>query len=300
MGSEPKRDLVIGLIGMTGAGKTTFASVASGQTNLKIGDTLESCTQEPQAVTFSLGGYNVLLIDTPGFEDSKKTDLDILMVIAKWISDHKSNGGRHMRLDGLILLHPITANQIGDNERKRARLLEVLLGEEAYKRVIIATTMWDDLNDDEWFTRYLENRFNRGEVWREMQAKGATVLRHYNNQASAHDIIGKIIEKSKAEGAGVEFQIQKEMAESGGKVHKTSVGKQVMQFIQDDIDRLKDQRKTLQSAQPRVYNVMERKRWMEDISDLNKQIKSREKELWWLDKLNLSLNWLSTPIRWFQ
>ncbi|KAK0718542.1 P-loop containing nucleoside triphosphate hydrolase protein, partial [Lasiosphaeria miniovina] len=213
---------------MTGAGKTTFASVASGQTNLQIGDTLESCTQEPQTVTFSLDNCNVLLIDTPGFDDSKRSDVDILMVIAKWISDHKSAMVRPKRLDGLILLHPITSNQIGDNERKRARLLEAILGVDAYKRVIIATTIWDDLDGDDMFTRGLEARFHRGEVWREMHAKGATILRHYNNRASAHYIIGKSIEKSKAENEGVELKIQKEMADSGGKVSRTSVGMRVI------------------------------------------------------------------------
>jgi len=37
------KDILIALTGVTGAGKTTFASVASGRTDLEIGYTLKSC-----------------------------------------------------------------------------------------------------------------------------------------------------------------------------------------------------------------------------------------------------------------
>jgi hypothetical protein len=40
---EMGREVLIGLIGVTGSGKTTFASIASGQTDLEIGYTLKSC-----------------------------------------------------------------------------------------------------------------------------------------------------------------------------------------------------------------------------------------------------------------
>jgi hypothetical protein len=36
-------DIIIGVIGMTGAGKTTFISKASGRNDLEIGHSLDSC-----------------------------------------------------------------------------------------------------------------------------------------------------------------------------------------------------------------------------------------------------------------
>ncbi|KAK0638651.1 P-loop containing nucleoside triphosphate hydrolase protein, partial [Cercophora newfieldiana] len=214
-------------LGMTGAGKTTFASLASGRTDLEIGNTLKSCTQETQVVRFELDDYTIVLVDTPGFDDDTRSDIDILRIITEGLSN-KGLGSQQQRLDGLILLHPITSTRIGGNERKRTRLLEAILGEHAYKRVIIATTMWDDLrNDDNKFSYRMEGRTEKGEVWHEMSSKGATITRHYNNPESAHKIIRDIIQKSLAENGGVELQLQRELADGKGRMGRTTVGTQV-------------------------------------------------------------------------
>ena len=47
---------------------------------------LESCTDEVQlADTFTLDGQPVVLIDTPGFDDTNKSDTDILKLIAAFL-----------------------------------------------------------------------------------------------------------------------------------------------------------------------------------------------------------------------
>ena len=57
------------------------------QSNLRIGMNLESCTAEVQlAGKFTLDGQPVLLIDTPGFDDTNKSDTDILKLIAAFLA----------------------------------------------------------------------------------------------------------------------------------------------------------------------------------------------------------------------
>ena len=57
------------------------------QSNLRIGMNLESCTAEVQlADTFTLDGRPVILIDTPGFDDTSKSDTDILKLIAAFLA----------------------------------------------------------------------------------------------------------------------------------------------------------------------------------------------------------------------
>ena len=65
-----------------------FINVATGQPSTTIGHDLESCTQDVQAVSCSHpdgSGRNVVFVDTPGFNDSGRTDYDVLKSIAKWL-----------------------------------------------------------------------------------------------------------------------------------------------------------------------------------------------------------------------
>ena len=55
---------------------------------LKVGDNLESCTSEIQvSEEFMLEGRRVMLIDTPGFDDTNKSDTDILKMIGTFLGE---------------------------------------------------------------------------------------------------------------------------------------------------------------------------------------------------------------------
>ncbi|KAK3357920.1 P-loop containing nucleoside triphosphate hydrolase protein [Lasiosphaeria hispida] len=293
--------ILIGLIGVTGAGKTTFASIASGQTDLKIGNTLRSCTQEPQVVKFEVDGRSIIMVDTPGFDDDERSDVEILESIAEWLSMHNF-GRRNLLLDGLILLHPITANRVGGTERKRTRLLQTILGENAYKRVIIATTMWDDLRDDDGkFAHRMQGRIDNGEVWSEMHSKGAAVLRHDNTKESAHQIVRLIIQKSDAEKGGVELQLQKELVDVKGKVSRTTVGKEVKQDLKNRLQSLNNNLKDLDSnrPQPQVGHLKSKEttEWEENRQDVLQKIANGENELRRLNKLVTLIHPANSPSR---
>ena len=67
-------------------GSTQFINLASGS-KLRIGTDLESCTSEVQVANeFTLGGRTVTLIDTPGFDDTARSDTDILKMIAGYLA----------------------------------------------------------------------------------------------------------------------------------------------------------------------------------------------------------------------
>ena len=92
-------------MGATGSGKTTvsgvhpvmtttnslnkclqFINFASGS-SLRVGTGLDSCTAEVQlANKFTLDGREVTLIDTPGFDDTSKSDTEILKMIAFFLA----------------------------------------------------------------------------------------------------------------------------------------------------------------------------------------------------------------------
>ena len=60
-------------------------NLASGS-NLRVGEGLESCTDDVHvSQVFDLDGRRVTLLDTPGFDDTNKSDTDILAVITAFL-----------------------------------------------------------------------------------------------------------------------------------------------------------------------------------------------------------------------
>ena len=91
-------------MGATGSGKSTVSNIrmetmtrnsrcclqfinhASGS-NLQVGKALNSCTAEVAlADVFTLDERRVILIDTPGFDDTSRSDTDILRMIAAYLA----------------------------------------------------------------------------------------------------------------------------------------------------------------------------------------------------------------------
>lgn len=64
-----------------------FVNTAS-KSDLKVADDLNSCTSKIQeSEEFILDGRRVVLIDTPGFDDSHTSDTDILNLIAAFLGE---------------------------------------------------------------------------------------------------------------------------------------------------------------------------------------------------------------------
>ena len=67
-------------------GSLQFINLASGS-SLWVGMGLRSCTDEVQlADKFTLDGRTVTLIDTPGFGDTPRNDIDVLKTIATFLA----------------------------------------------------------------------------------------------------------------------------------------------------------------------------------------------------------------------
>lgn len=153
---EPK--YLIALIGMTGAGKSTFISKASGRKDIQISNSSSSCaysfscvaipklttagTKDIQAVSFKYKGSQVTLIDTPGFDDTNRSDAEILQTIALFLSGSAEAG---LPLTGVIFLQSVLTIRMQGSEKTRIRLIEKILGEDAFPNLVLATTQWSHL-----------------------------------------------------------------------------------------------------------------------------------------------------------
>ncbi|KZP03911.1 hypothetical protein FIBSPDRAFT_443298 [Athelia psychrophila] len=82
----PDKDVVIAVMGGTGTGKSTFINLISGS-KLRVSADLKSCTDTMSATApFDFQGQKVVLLDTPGFDDSERSDIDILMMITTFLT----------------------------------------------------------------------------------------------------------------------------------------------------------------------------------------------------------------------
>lgn len=218
--------------------------------------------------------------------------MQILEDIVGWLA--KRGYLKKYQLDGLIMLHPITMNRVGGTERRRTRLLQKILGGKAYERIIIATTMWDDMKSEDAMQSRLDGRKAEGGVWAELVGKGTKIVRHRNDQSSAHNIIREIIRKSDRLGK-LEPLLQSELM-SDPRVVNSTAGKEVKG---DLLKSIKDIRKTLREHEkdrplrPRkgcsdpVIRVTW-KEWREDQKRLNEKLDLLEFRLKKLNSLSVS------------
>lgn len=89
--------MIIALMGETGSGKSSFIQNVTGSKSVKIGHGLESGsflltrierhhwqrseTLKVEAYSISIGGRVVTLVDTPGFDDTYKSDVEVLLSV---------------------------------------------------------------------------------------------------------------------------------------------------------------------------------------------------------------------------
>ncbi|KAK7224271.1 hypothetical protein V2G26_012274 [Clonostachys chloroleuca] len=92
--TEPSsNDMFFLVVGRTGSGKSTFISQCTGK-NANIGHSLRSCTQSIEVFDFHWMGRHIFLIDTPGFNDSNRSDAEILEALASGLSASYANKAR--------------------------------------------------------------------------------------------------------------------------------------------------------------------------------------------------------------
>ncbi|KAI1365559.1 hypothetical protein F5Y08DRAFT_303503 [Xylaria arbuscula] len=137
---RPKPDSVFLLVmGMTGSGKSSFIADCTGRDDVDIGHDLSSCTNSVAIFRTELQDRDVYLIDTPGFDDIDREDVDILTAVSHYLSVSYAN---NVSVNGVLYLHRISDTRIGSSTRRNLGMLKALCGNDAFENVAIVTTMW--------------------------------------------------------------------------------------------------------------------------------------------------------------
>jgi hypothetical protein len=166
------------------------------------------------------GPVNIWLVDTPGFDDTHRSDTDVLREIARWLNESFSSN--KVILNGMIYLHRITDIRMQGSAMKNLFMFRKLCGQDALKNVILATTMWErvSLEDGQRREQELERT---SEFWGEMIMRGAQVKRHQNNAKSAWSLVDIFASKGSTKRKAV-LTIQQEMVVQHKPLDKTDAG----------------------------------------------------------------------------
>ncbi|PCH42103.1 nucleoside triphosphate hydrolase protein [Wolfiporia cocos MD-104 SS10] len=274
-----KKTIYIMVMGPTGVGKTTFINLASGST-LRVGAGLESVTDCVQlSQPFELDQWTITLVDTPGFDDTSKSDTEILTMISDYLAIIAK---KKETLSGVLYMHRITDNRVGGIALRNFRMFMQLCGEKALPNAAIVLNMWNEVSESVRIARRDELLGNE-KFFKPAVAAGATSFEHDNTLESAQRILRCIAAKHPEM-----LLIQQEIVKQHKSVCETSAGmallgelaeqekkhrerlKEVQKEIeeairqQDEEDRreLEETQRRLESARHKLLNEQQRLRAM--------------------------------------
>ncbi|KAJ4375938.1 hypothetical protein N0V83_001217 [Neocucurbitaria cava] len=212
-------------MGITGSGKSTFISKLVGD-EVRVGHQLQSCTAEvfPYAFMYS-PQQRVYLLDTPGFDDTNRSDTDVLKDVATFLSRMYAG---NIKLAGIIYLHRITDNRMGGSAMRNLRMFKKLCGDKYFQNVILATTMWERLQTQVQGEQNEAQLLAERDWWGGMHEQGSKVFRHMDTPESARSIIGYLMHTRPAA-----LRIQEEMVDEHRNLVDTSAGREVEKDLQE-------------------------------------------------------------------
>ena len=175
-------------------------------------------------IPVTAGRTKLLVLDTPGFDDSTRTDSEVLTEIAKVLSAQYEIG---VELKGLIYIHRITDIRYGGTAIKTFEVFKKICGEDALKNVLLVTSRWNEVDAGLGADR---ERQLRDKFWAFMLARGSHMSRFYGDQDSAVALASQLICKDP-----VILELQKELVEQGKNLDQTAAGS----YVSNDIQELK-------------------------------------------------------------
>ncbi|KAJ3562612.1 hypothetical protein NP233_g9464 [Leucocoprinus birnbaumii] len=253
-------DVVIIFIGAEGTGKSYLIDLLTQEPGRRAGDSLQSVTEEVQATRVRHPRYNsrVVLVDTPGFDSTTKSDFKILTQINDWLTETYIHG---VMLSALVYPHRITDNRMAGSPYKILQMLSDMCGDAASSNVTIVSTMWERMNANSGDKREAEMKET---YWKKLIENGANVDRlRSSSSEEAWRIVHRVI--SAADMSKV-LLLQHEVVKLGRKLDETQAGSHFVRQGPSMVS-LSEQKRDLgllldqmdkQGAEPKLINAVKK------------------------------------------
>jgi rubrerythrin len=201
-----------------------------------------------ETADFKIGNTKITLVDTPGFDDTNLSDTEVLTRLANWL---KYTYDEDTLLSGLIYLHPLTEGRMYGASVKNITMFQKLCGEKNLGSVILGTTMWERVPNDQGEAREKELKET---FWKEMLDNGSSVERVGNDDRSTQSSVNKLLHKHE-----IVLRLQEELA-SGKSLDQTDVGA----IINAELNKLREE------YQKKMENALseERDKWKKRLANV--------------------------------
>lgn len=142
---------------------------------------------------FKYRGVRIFLVDTPGFDDTTRSDSEVLKDIAFWLAAAYT---KETQLAGIIYLHRISDPRMQGSALRNLRMFKQLCGTNNLNSVILATTHWRNaenvsISESVGQARTKELMETR-DFWGGMVERGSKVVKHDGSKESALRIVSDL------------------------------------------------------------------------------------------------------------
>ena len=177
-------------------------------------------------------GQTIYLIDTPGFNDSNRSDVAILKEIAFLLCQIYRHG---LKLAGIVYLHRISDNRLSGSAMRNLDLLKRICGPQAAPHVFLVSTMWDQVDDakidaSEAWERESELKA-RDCFWGSLCQQGSQVKRSQGDKRSALAVLNDLVALCHRSGYAT-MQIQEELVDQCKGLNDTLAGQEILATYQ--------------------------------------------------------------------
>lgn len=228
----------------------------------------------------TLDGHGIILVDTPGFNDAKQSDTDILEKIATWLAATAVN---KRYLSGICYIHKIDDTRFGRTADENLIMLQKLCGSDGMTNVKLVMSMWDKSRGDPAIAATFEANEQelRDEFWSDLLEDGAIMVRAYNDSKSLQACIRSIIGSARKP-----LALQDQLIKERRPLFLTDIGKRVMEntrtFQSEVRSKLKELEK-LESQAQKEHRMLSRpllrqkQKLMDDLEEARQQLERLEK-----------------------
>jgi hypothetical protein len=200
-------------------------------------------TSEVKPFEFALDGYKIVLIDSPGFNDTVRSETEVLAEIANYL-DFTYLNPPYLKLTGILYLQSIMDDRMYHSSLRNLKMFKGLCGESPLKNVVLATNHWQEarlLGKEQQALDKEQELLSDPQFWQPMLTRGSRMVRWEDTTESALEIIRMFVNKTPEVP-----QIQKELVIEKKKLIETKAGKTVNEKIieleskyQEEIDKIR-------------------------------------------------------------
>ncbi|KAH9485976.1 hypothetical protein JR316_0000038 [Psilocybe cubensis] len=167
-----------------------------GDEKVVVGHDIQSCTSVVTPVEIDVNPFlhqfpwlknrTLLLVDTPGFDDTYLGDMEILTIIADWL---KSAYKDHV-LGGVLYLYDVTNDRYTGSARKNLDIFRGICGQDAFDIVVLGASKGGRISPELGQQRL---KALKDTHWKEFISEGAEIVTIDDTRQSAKNAVAQVL-----------------------------------------------------------------------------------------------------------